>query len=54
MNPDFEETLIICLIALVCIFAGFVFGYMVGMFHNIDPADFADSATLLICMGCGK
>lgn len=40
MNPDFEETLMIVLMALVCIFAGFVFGYMTGMFSQIDPAVF--------------
>ena len=58
MNLDFEETLIISLIALVCIFAGLVLGYMIGMFSQIDPAalasPYAESAITIICMGCGK
>lgn len=54
MNPDSEYILKICLAVLILIVAGFVFGYMAGMFHHIDPADFADSAITIICMGCGK
>lgn len=54
MNPDSDYILKICLVALSLIVAGFVFGYMGGMFHPIDPADFADSAITIICMGCGK
>ena len=58
MNPDSEYILKIYLTALILIVAGFIFGYMAGMFHHIDPAalasPYANSDITIICMGCGK